>query len=110
MAECTANDKAFIKVAEELILKQNDLEALLKLERLAGNVNEYSRTFLKSGSPDRVHSPEMEGFSKLIHLVTTPSAIRKEQERISARIESLKDLADAYLKGRDIVATRLAKD
>ena len=110
MTEMTPNDRAFIKISEELIRKQNDLDALKKLESVASSVNDWGRKNLLGLGENRTHSDEIAGLSKIINLISNISELRAYQAKVQERVDRLKDMADAYLKGQDIVAHRLMKD
>ena len=110
MAEMTPNERAFIKVCEELIRKQNDLDALKKLESAANSINDWGRKNLSGLGDNSTHSDEIAGLSRIVNLMCNISDLRAYQAKTQERVEQLKDMADTYLKGQDIVAHRLMKD
>lgn len=106
----TSNERAFIKVSEELIRKQNDLDVLVKMEGVASGVSEWHRKIIGALTQDRVHSEDFQGISKAMGLLGNIAQIRKSVTATQERIERLKCLADAYMRGEDIIQARLSQD
>lgn len=108
--ETTTNERAFITVSQELIRKQNDLDVLRKMESIGQGISEWNRKMTSALTPDRVHSEGLEGASRVVHYLGNISELRKEIVRVEARIEQLKVLADAFMRGQDIVQLRLSQE
>lgn len=110
MTESTPNDRAFIKVSMELQCLRNDLSALEKISHGFAYVNQASRDTFKNFRTDMVHSPEWTGVSKIIGLLSNASKMQEEQKKMRERITELERLLEVYIKGGDIVASKLAQD
>lgn len=110
MTELSSNDRAFISVTEELIRRQNDLEALRKLETICGGINDWTRKNLDGLNPKRQHTEKLQGLTRAVHFLGNVGELRKEIKNTEGRIESLKTLAEAYMTGGDIVQIKLSMD
>jgi hypothetical protein len=110
MTEISSNDRAFIKVSKELQCLRNDAAALEKLSHGFAYMNQSARDTFKAFRGDMVHSPEWAGLSKAIELLGAAGKMQEEIKKMRERITHLERLVEAYIKGQDIVATRLAQD
>lgn len=110
MTETSSNDRAFIAVTDELIRRQNDLEALRKLETICGGINDWTRKNLDGLNPKRQHTENLQGLTRAVHFLGNVGELRKEIKRTEERVEVLKTLAEAYMGGSDIVQIKLSMD
>jgi hypothetical protein len=102
MTELKSNDHAFIKISKELHCLRNDHKALTMLQ--------YCKVGAGQHSPDAVHSEEWKCLNRLVNILTSENKMRETLISIRERIKSLEELSDAYIRGDDIVATRLMKE
>jgi len=105
-----SNDKAFIKISKELLCLRNDLEALKKISNVTQHMNTWQRDSMTNMRFDRVHSQGFEGLSKAVKLMSDSTAMKAELNKIEAEILKLEQLSEAYIRGEDIVKTRLSMD
>jgi len=105
-----SNDKAFIKISKDLLCLRNDLLALNRLESLTKGINAWQRDQMRNIRPDRVHSEKLSGLSLVVKLMGDYEAMIAEIKKIEHEIDRLEILSEAYIRGEDIVQTRLAMD
>jgi hypothetical protein len=110
MTDITSNERAFIKISQDLICRQNDLEMLIKLEAIGNNVSEYHRRSMSNIDTKRTHSEPFAGLSMAVALMSDATKMKAEINKARDAIEKLRTLADAFMRGEDIVQTRLSMD
>jgi hypothetical protein len=110
MTDITSNERAFIKISQDLIRRQNDLEMLIKLEAIGNNVSEYHRRSMSNIDTKRTHSEPFAGLSMAVALMSDATKMKAEINKARDAIEKLRSLADAFMRGDDIVQTRLSMD
>ena len=110
MTDMSPNDRAYITISKELLCLRNDLAALEKLGSIVGSLNGNYRESLKDFRGDRVHSEEWQGLSRAIELMSDTTEMHGKIKKMRERVLALELLCEAYVKGKDIVQTRLAQD
>lgn len=108
MAEMTPNDAAFIKVSSELIRRKNDLLTLERLKAMTARLDNWSRSQLKGIRNDTLHSEDYLGLGAIVALIGDDN-VDDAITRTKTKIEELTVLAETYIRGGDIVATKLSR-
>jgi hypothetical protein len=106
----TPNDKAYIKISQELLRLRNDLSVMQMIPTITSSMNQWHRAKLKEVRVG-LHSEGREGWSELLNLISSDtSELESSLQKIKGRIKLLEELSEAYIKGQDIIQLKLARD
>lgn len=110
MTDITPNEKAFIKVSQDLLRARNDVLALQAIVEAAGQFNQWNRTKLSEHRPDRHHTDEYLGISKALYLMGHAGEANNALTKAKGKVEALERLSEAYMRGENIIQAKLASE
>jgi hypothetical protein len=111
MAEVSSNQKAFLTVSEELLRVNNSITVLEKFSRLSNGIDNYIKTSVGKEIPDQaLCSQDTQGIAEAMRYLIFPTDYQRLKDKLSRRKLELTDLVNTYLKGGDIVASKLMSE
>lgn len=111
MVESTPNDQAFMKVAQELRRVENSLTAIDPLRSLSSQSGQYTLAKLQEIQDGEIYTADIQQYIPLIRdLGKGGEYFINLKSKLEKRQSELKELMNAYLRGQDIVQTKLRRN
>lgn len=111
MTDTTSNDKAFIKVSEEVRRLENSLVVMEAIKKAQSRMDQYSRGGLRDLNTDKAFTEEIDAWLKVLpYFSDDGTKIEAKIEASKKRLDELRLLQEVYLKGGNILASKLARD
>lgn len=111
MTDPTSNDKAFIKVSEEIRRLENSLVVMEAVKKSLIRMDQYARGSLRDLNTDKAFTEEIDTWLKVLPFFSDDGTkIEAKIELSKKRLDELRLLQEVYLKGGNILASKLARD
>ena len=111
--EVSSNDRAFLNISRQMRLLENDISGMEAIHRVASRLgnDSYGMGLARKLDLSRPHGEEVQPLVAGVKvLLMDHRDLEARLDKMKDRLERLRELADEYLKGNDIVAARLSKD
>lgn len=109
MADDPKNDQAFIAISSELRKLENSHAVMCSMLKAVQRMDQWARTYFGEIGGKKVYTDEITDWIKVFPFISDDGTLLKAKlAKTMDRIEELRKLQDVYLKGGNILQSKLS--